>query len=159
MIHLDKDEKIEIIIRKHWFIFFSESVIFLAMAVIPILLPLDFDLKIFSFVYLTWLLALWMTFTYEWTDYYLDALIITNKRIIDVEQKGLFSREIASCFLENIQDVTINVSGVIATFLDFGKLSVQTAGERREFIMRGAKSPNKVKRIILENMQKRKDPS
>ena len=159
MIHLDKEEKIEIIIRKHWFVFFSESIVFVIMAAAPLMLSLDFNFNFFPFIYLTWLLILWIILAREWTDYYLDALIITNKRIIDVEQKGLFRREIASCFLENIQDVTTNISGVIATFLDFGDLSIQTAGERREFTVHWAKSPDKAKQIILGNMQKRKGPS
>lgn len=64
--------------------------------------------------------------------------------------------------LEKIQDITIDVDGPIETFIGYGTISLQTAGEVREFILDDAAYPEQAKQMILEaqktvrelNMQK-----
>ena len=51
-------------------------------------------------------LALITFFFRAWLDYYLDIWVITDERIVNIEQKGLFSREISTQQLYRIQDVT-----------------------------------------------------
>ena len=70
-------------------------------------------------------------------------------RILDIEQKGLFNREISECYLSNIQDITVVIDGVVPTFLNFGYLRIRTAAEKREFIFQQIPDPNKVKNVIL----------
>jgi uncharacterized membrane protein YdbT with pleckstrin-like domain len=94
-------------------------------------------------------LVVWIAFFVLWTDYYLDVWYVTNERIIAVEQKGLFWREIIDLRYEKVQDVTVEISGIISTLLDFGDLHVQTAGVGREIILRKAAKPDEAKRIIL----------
>lgn len=89
----------------------------------------------------------------EWTDYYLDVWILTDKRLIDVEQRGLFHRKVSSLDLRNIQDIKIETKGLIATFLKFGDIHVQTAGADREFVIREAYNPELVKRQLTEAYQ------
>lgn len=98
----------------------------------------------------SWFLLVWISAFIIWTDYFLDVLVITNKRIINVEQKALFSREIASLRLEKIQDVTIDISGILATFLSFGNMRIQTAGEQEEFKIPFIRDPEFVKNMILK---------
>jgi uncharacterized membrane protein YdbT with pleckstrin-like domain len=84
---------------------------------------------------ITLYLGLLMAFLFfEWADYYLDTWIITSRRIIDVEQNGLFDRHIAEIPLSRVQDITIEVKGLIETLLHFGTIRIQTAGERDFFI-------------------------
>ena len=84
----------------------------------------------------------------SWTNYYLDVLIVTNKRIIDIEQFGLFSRDQASLPIKNVQDIKVKVVGLIPELLKFGNLDIQTAGEAKEFEIRDLRDPEKVKNII-----------
>jgi hypothetical protein len=42
------------------------------------------------------------------------------------------------------------VSGILATFLDYGTIRIQSAAEAREFIIRDVPEPNKVKSIIYD---------
>jgi uncharacterized membrane protein YdbT with pleckstrin-like domain len=83
-----------------------------------------------------------------WTDYYLDVWIVTNRRVIDVEQRGLFSREIATMQLSKIQDITTEVKGFLPTLIGFGDVHVQTAGLEREFVIRGVPHPHKTREMI-----------
>lgn len=98
----------------------------------------------------SWFLLMWIGAFIIWTDYFLDVLIVTNKRIINIEQKALFSREIASLRLDKIQDITIDINGVLATFLSFGNIRIQTAGEQEEFLVRFIKNPESLKSTILK---------
>jgi hypothetical protein len=105
---------------------------------------------VFAFFYLTWLLILFTVFFFQWTDYYLDVWVITTERIFDVEQVGMFNRTISVFRLEQIQDVTVAVNGILATFLKYGDIHLHTAGEGDDFIIRDADDPLHIKKIIME---------
>jgi membrane protein YdbS with pleckstrin-like domain len=96
-----------------------------------------------------WVMFTWIAFFVFWTDYFFDTWIITNKRIIDMEQKGLFVRDVATVRLEHIQDVRNVTTGIIQTFLDISTIHIQTAGARVEFIIRDAAHPDQIRHIIL----------
>jgi len=100
------------------------------------------------FFYSLWLLFVLAYIFIEWTTYYLDVWHITNKRIIDVEQIGIFHRDTKSLRFERIQDITVEVKGIIATFLNFGDVHVQTAGATREIIIYQVRKPYKLKKMI-----------
>jgi len=163
MNYLQEKEQIAHVIGKHWFTFLPEVFSFLLLVIIPpilyfIALPMLMEIifvtgksfYLFTFIYLIWLLVCWMFFFLRWTDYYLDVWIISDKRLIGIEQRGMFSREVAGCYLSNIQDVTIDTKGFLYTLLRIGDIYVQTAGESREFILVGARNPELVKKIIFE---------
>jgi uncharacterized membrane protein YdbT with pleckstrin-like domain len=167
MITFQPDEKIQLIVRKYWFTFGIEVIKLFCIALLPLLLllfgsevwgvfsqasianySLDTIFLYFIFLYLVWLLFIWMKVFIEWTDYYLDAWYLTNQRIVDVEQTGFFHRNISSISYDRIQDVTIEIKGLIATHLDYGDLHVQSAGESREFVIRGIRHPLQIKERI-----------
>ena len=162
MIRLGKDEKIISITRKHWFILMKETIFLLFLLCLPFVVVTVFSIlnadhvieisgniiTLFVVGSSVFLLFVWMIFFIIWTDYYLDILILTNKHIIDVEQKGLFSRELSAFRLDKIQDVTAESNGVIQTVLSFGTIHIQTAGEDQDFIVRGIPKPFEVKHNI-----------
>lgn len=102
-----------------------------------------------NFFLALYMIILFLTLFLFWMDYYLDMWIITDRRIIAVEQKGLFRREIAEILLPRVQDVTLEISGIIETFLKFGTIRIQTAGER-EFTIDNIPRLYEIKDIILK---------
>ncbi len=76
--------------------------------------------------------------------------VITNKRLIDVEQFGFFHREVSTLRMEQIQDITVETRGIVATLLNFGNIHVQSAAESREFTIRGIPNPKKIKELIFK---------
>ncbi len=164
MIKLGEDEKILFIVLKHWFVLLKETIflsflLFLPFAIIFIFsfLNKNFNININGNIIILFIFAssiffffLWIIFFIIWTDYYLDILIITNEHIIDVEQKGLFSRELSTFRLDKIQDMTAETNGIIQTLLSFGTIHIQTAGEDRDFIIRGIPKPFDVKYNISQ---------
>lgn len=150
---LDKDEVIVYEVRRHWVILAAKllSILFFAFAPVfayavlislPITVRADGNpIMLYLFMYMLWLLIAWIGAVVVWTDYFLDVLIITSKRLIRVEQHGLFSREISYLDLQNIQDVKTSVHGLIATSMNFGNLTVQTAAQHREFMITSIADP------------------
>ena len=168
MIKLDKKEEVILDARKHWFILFARTLFLVFLVFFPIILLIGIKVSGFSqfitingeslyiWIALTsiWFLFAWIIFFVIWTDYYLDILIVTNKKIIDIDQRGLFHREVSTFRLDRIQDITIEIHGLIATLLDFGDVHIQTAGEKREFVAKSIPSPAKVKKQIWDAYNK-----
>jgi hypothetical protein len=163
MVSLEQGEYIVREVRRHWFFVATRAVLYVILGFAPVIgypalavfFPSLFTVttnsaSIFFALYPLWLLLLWISFFLFWTNYYLDVLILTNERIIDIDQRSLFHRQVSEFRLENIQDITTDVPGFIATFLDFGDIHVQTAGEKREFIINDAARPEEVKRLIAD---------
>lgn len=170
MIHLQEGERIDIKTRKHWFIFFRDVVGVVVITLLPFIAwgllasqlatpdtLAHLPSALITFFTSLWLLVMWGWFFAVWTAYYLDAWVVTDRRIVNIDQKGLFDREVSTLRMERVQDVTISVEGIIATVLNFGDVSVQTAGETEEFCMKGISNPERIKRVILTNIDKAED--
>ena len=84
-----------------------------------------------------------------WLEYWLDAWIVTNFRLIDINQIGLFRREHSEIPLSRIQDISIETNGVLATFLGYGNIRIQTAGED-DFHGRTMPNLDEVKNCLME---------
>jgi uncharacterized membrane protein YdbT with pleckstrin-like domain len=166
MIHLLKEERIEAVIRKHWLVLLGDSIGLVIIYIVPFVIYwFIFDSTITAnflidkiyynptpsilvFIVSAWTLLAWTKLFAIWTDYYLDIWFITNRRIIDIEQKGFFNRDVSTFRMERIQDVTVEIKGIVATLLNFGDIHVQTAGESQKFIIKGIGRPKHVKDII-----------
>ena len=95
-------------------------------------------------------LSIWLFFFTEFIDYYLDVWIITNDRVVNIEQQGLFARTISELDLFKIQDVTSEVKGVIPTMFNFGNVYIQTAGQKERFIFKNIPAPHEVRKTIVD---------
>lgn len=161
MIQLAPNERILAVFRKHWFVILFELFGLFILAIAPLGLYLFgkifiFDSLvsgigiIFAFFYVLFLIILWVTGFNLWLDFYLDKLLVTTERVIEIEQRGLFSREISSLNLENIQDVTIEVHGIIQTFFKLGDIHVQTSGAQKKVSISYLAHPEYAKHVIMD---------
>jgi uncharacterized membrane protein YdbT with pleckstrin-like domain len=153
------DEIIYSIIRRHWFDIFLQYIpvmgaLFLLLAVaassglwMSESSP-EGESALFFFESL-FLLMLWMYASLIFVDYYLDVWIVTDRRVINIEQKGLFSRQVSELYYAKIQDVTTEVKGLFPTFLNYGDLFVQTAAEKERFRFHNIPNPYEVKDLVM----------
>jgi len=154
---LKEGERIIFEVRRHWYVLARESSVLMLMALLPLLLLGGFEYLGLSDEFFLpilalcsgWLAILWSLFFVAWTNYYLDVWIVTNERIVDIEQFSLFSRDISEFRMDRIQDLTVDVKGMIPTLLGFGNLHVQTAGMHREFHIMEVPDPYDVKDRIM----------
>ncbi len=165
-VELEPDEEVLLVVHKHWFSLLRDSIVPILSFVIPVglyflvrnsvavnetvaKLPYK-DAAVLFFISL-WGLVTWMLIFLVWTDYYLDLWTITDRRIIAVDQRGLFRRVIASFRYERLQDVEVDINGFIATMLDFGDLHTQTAGHGDDFRINTVPDPRGIKALILRS--------
>ncbi|MBF8280503.1 MAG: hypothetical protein HW383_276 [Candidatus Magasanikbacteria bacterium] len=162
LLHLKSYEKIEAVLRRHPITFLPIVGLYLALAALP--LGLYFILRstagfIFASAFLfpivilaaaVYYLSILLFFFSQFIDYYLDILVITNDRIIDVDQKGLFARTVSELDLYKVQDVTSETKGFFATMFNYGNVYIQSAAATERFTAEDIASPAKVRKMIVD---------
>lgn len=170
-LNLHEDEKILFVIRHHWAGFLGSLGIFLAMAIFPALiifagnLTLATQFEQYNSIIVTALSGYFLfllTFMFgSWLDFYYDVIFITNRRMLNVSQKGLLAREISELNLRQVQNVSTQMDGVLRSYFNYGTLIVETAGEgtaaehgrhglQGYFCVTDIPDPNRIARAILE---------
>jgi hypothetical protein len=162
-----QDEKRVLLVRRHGFIFFRRVAYLAFLMVLPILflvviIPTAWDailertaggVLVFLVVSLYYLFVS-LYFLHAWVDYYLDVWIVSTKRIVNIEQRGLFSRVVSELFLDKVQDVTVEVHGLLPTMMHFGDVIIQSAGENPRFFFDDVPKPYEIADIIM-NLHKK----
>lgn len=162
---LGQQEEIIAVIHRNWFYLFTQYVAILLMTAVLVLgfvfVPKVFPVMgsgefrlFFLFAENVFTLALWIMAFLIWIDYYFDVWIITSERIINVEQKGMFSRRVSELSYAKIQDITTEVLGFLPSMLNYGDVYVQTAGEQERFIFRTVSDPYHIKNLIAQQQQR-----
>lgn len=154
----EKGEPVLLLLRRHIFTILMPLILFLLAGLVPIVawsfvssyLSRPELLNVFIFVSSVYYLGLWLGIFYSLTLYVLDTVIITDHRVIDNDQRGLFYRNVSELHSHRIQDVSTRTNGVIETFLNFGDITVQTAGSEKQFVFHQIPEPNKVKDLIMQ---------
>jgi uncharacterized membrane protein YdbT with pleckstrin-like domain len=160
------DEVVQHVLRRHWLVPVITIIVCMIAAIVPLivgaiivaLLGTGGYGPIIMLLYVLYLLFLWLALFYALTFYALDVWIVTNQRIIDTHQQNFFSRTVSDLSITRIQDITVTVDGLLETFLDFGNLTIQTAGTESHFHFRQIPQPAIVKdeimKLVLEHQHK-----
>lgn len=155
------DEQIHLVVRRHWVVLAKEIVVWLLFVAIllgfdnylvpkfPVLQDSPYlqVLNVIRTIYMMFLIAGVFSI---WILYYLNYQIITNERIVDVNQKNLLYHTTSELHLGRIQDVTSEIKGAMGNFFDYGTVYVQTAGEMERFEFDRVPNPNGVAKLILD---------
>ena len=169
---LEPGEEVLREVRKHWFIIVSELFGVFLMLLFPFfilfilsLVPelhtlINVDLQkytaLITFAVAGWSILSLMAGFMIWTHYYLDLWIITDRRIIAIDQIHFFNRNVSIFRLERLQDIEVHINGLIPTLLDFGTLNAQTAGHfESNFNQKGMPDPRKLQALIQQAMDER----
>jgi len=155
-------EKIEYLLHRHPIAYAKYLIIFLILMLVPVgvyflindLYPDIFlDKKYLVFGVLgasTYYLSIYLFWYASFVDFYLDIWIVTNDRIINMEQKGLLATSVTEVDLYRIQDVTVNTKGLFQTLLNYGDVVVKTASQNLHIIFRKIPNPNEVRQALIE---------
>jgi hypothetical protein len=65
-------------------------------------------------------------FAPSWISWYYSVFIVTDQRLIQITQKGLFHRSVVDLSLTQIQMVNYQIAGLQETLLGFGTIMMQT---------------------------------
>jgi hypothetical protein len=83
-----------------------------------------------------------------WIGWHFSVFIITNQRLIQITQKGLFHRSVVDMGLRQIQMVNYEIAGLEQTLLGFGTIMMQTIVG--DLVIHDVHHPAKVQKKILE---------
>jgi hypothetical protein len=84
----------------------------------------------------------------SWITWYFSVFIVTDKRLIQVTQKGFFHKSVIDMGLNQIQMVNYQVSGLQETLLGFGTIMMQTfVGD---LVIHEIGHPAKIQKKLLE---------
>ncbi len=89
--------------------------------------------------------------------YRLSMLIVTDISLVQVVQSGLFVRKVSRFTMSDVEDVTAEQKGIMATLFNYGTLTVQTAGTTDNFLFTYCPNPNKYAHDILVASQGQPD--
>lgn len=148
-------------LRRHPLTFLPTLGLFLILASVPVILYLlitslfpnilDGDI-LYPIAVLSggvYYLSIYLFFYGQFIDYYLDLWIVTNDRIIDMEQHGLFRRTTTELDLFRIQDVSANIAGVFGTLFNYGDVTVKTASSNLNIVFRNVPNPNTIREDLI----------
>ncbi len=154
------DEQVLLIVRPHWLMLLPAIILTVLLSLLP---PIVFAVMDVSDITISdlgtaaaaalvsaYYLTLVTYFYIRWVDYYLDVGIVTDSRIVDIDQLGLFRRNVDELDCKMVQDVAVTRHGIFQTLFNFGTLEIQTAGERRNFEFKGIPKPEEVQHLIAK---------
>lgn len=156
-----KDEKVILAIKQSAIIFLPAFFKILTLWLIVLLIyKFSFDitwsfynylLTYGFFIALIWSLYIFIICFYTWTN---TIYLVTNQRIISVEQKSWFSRVISEAILENILFISHKVEGPLQTMLNFGSIHIRTSGViEEEIVFRNINNPYDVQQEIVSSQK------
>lgn len=83
-----------------------------------------------------------------------SKLLVTDKNLVQIIQRGLFIRKVSRLSMSNVEDVTAEHRGILSTIFNYGTLLIQTAGEMENFRFPWCPTPDLYADRILEARQK-----
>jgi len=160
------DEEIKLVLKRHWivYLYLGFSAFFLVFSSIILL---AYQGTVFSFipsaifsVFLILYWSIYLLFLYvTWANNELDLFVITDQRIRGIEQLSFLNRTISECSLEDVKEVNAQTKGLFENLFNYGTVSMHTASENSNFIIRFAPSPidsaSIIRNVIQENKAKR----
>jgi uncharacterized membrane protein YdbT with pleckstrin-like domain len=122
-----EDESVLLVFRKHPVVMRKGlilSSVAILLGVVPSLFKPEFS-WFFGGLGAGFLLA-FIVFLPFWIAWYYSVYIVTDQRLIQITQKGLFNRSMVGLGLDQIQMVNYEVAGLQETLLGYGTIVVQT---------------------------------
>ncbi len=155
---LQDDERVLMICRKHWLFLWPRIAVMGVVALAPVIViavllgnagRLDGTTgRVFWIAALVYV-AYWAVRMFlNWYRYHNDIWVITNQRLVDSTKTNPFSLKISTADLVNVQDMTVERSGVLRTMFNYGDIVCQTAADIQEFRLPGIPHPQEVQLLV-----------
>lgn len=126
-------EDVELVFHQHPLVM-RKALIGGLLVIMLAVLPLDFP-QIYTIEWLPgallkvmWIVVLgvFAMWFYRWMGWYYTIYIVTNRRIMEIKQKGFFDRQVEEWQLDNISSVNYHVAGFQAALFGYGDITART---------------------------------
>lgn len=121
-------EEVEFVFRRHiatarkglWFL-----ILMIAIGIAPMFLwP---DQAVMFWVFLGAVAIGVLGVLYAYMLWYFSIYIVTNERIRQISQKGLFKKTVIDLGLDKVQSISYNIPGIFGGIFGYGTILIQTA--------------------------------
>lgn len=151
-------EKVDSVIRRHWIVFAMIWVYAIGWVFLTGVLFVTMWNNAFTWILLIVFWMYYSMFLYiSWLNHELDLFVITNNRVICIEQKSFLNRAVGECTLDKIQEVSIETKGFFANILDYGTVTLKTAWSTTNFDMTFSPRPMQSSRYINNIVDRYRD--
>lgn len=119
-------EKIQLVLRRHHSVMARGLVmagLVLAISATP---PLVWKLQWLWLVFLAGLLLAVVIAFNTWIKWYYGVYIVTNRRVRQQIQRGLFHKTTIDVYLDKVQNISYNISGLKGSLLGYGTILLRT---------------------------------
>ena len=121
-------EEVQFVFRRHFLTAKSGVIFLILMIMIGVGLTLLWPNSMMIFeTFLALILVGVLGFLYSYMLWYFSIYIVTNQRIRQISQRGLFKKSVVDLGLDKIQSISYGVSGIRAGLMGYGTIVIQTA--------------------------------
>lgn len=156
-----EDEQVLLVVHKHWASLLGETALTIVpgLVILGILLlfrglPLTLvDASVHSIITLLLpfcFLTLWTILAVQWTNYYLDMFVVTDRRIFYTTQMNFTERTTTQWNIHDVQHVSVRFSGLFESFFNYGSIRIEGGEEGDTAYIGGIPDPEYVAAVILK---------
>lgn len=121
-------EEVQFVFRRHFLTAKSGVIFLILMIMIGVGLTLLWPNNMMIFeTFLALILVGILGFLYSYMLWYFSIYIVTNQRIRQISQRGLFKKSVVDLGLDKIQSISYGVNGIRAGLMGYGTIVIQTA--------------------------------
>lgn len=118
----------QFVFRRHFLTAKSGVIFLILMIMIGVGLTLLWPNNMMIFeTFLALILVGILGFLYSYMLWYFSIYIVTNQRIRQISQRGLFKKSVVDLGLDKIQSISYGVSGIRSGLMGYGTIVIQTA--------------------------------
>ena len=99
---------------------------------------------IFTVLVVSGIFLFWKTFRL-WSH---TLLVITDRRLIDIDQRGLFDRVVTETAFDHIDEVSYRMQGMMSTVCGYGTVTVRLHGESADVVFKSVRKPSRVQNLL-----------
>lgn len=157
--NLRPGEEVIIILRPHW----TRIVRNVCIGFVLLALPLPFLQLLLAHswsaagIALAWAVGLFLLFS-AWYRWYFFTYVLTNQRIIAMNQESVFSQRVSEVAYEHIQEAEYAIRGIVATIFRYGDVRLTITGKEGVSVMTRLRYPDRIRDVIMEIKRTTKSP-
>ena len=124
-------EEVLMVVKRHWIVYVMLFIYFFSGVIVTFMIFFFFWLNTWWYMLniILWLILSIILYI-EWLNHELDMYVVTNNRVIGLEQIAFLNRAVTECNLWQIQEVNSKAKWLFANIFNYWTLSIQTAGRK-----------------------------
>ncbi|MEK7201938.1 MAG: PH domain-containing protein [Patescibacteria group bacterium] len=145
------DETVALVTKQHVWLLMPILLVWLVIIAVVAVALLGFGAsKITSIVIVATIIIGALYSFYFWFMWNGCDYIVTNQRVIKIDQVSLFGRVISEAEIHRIQEISTEIKGPIRTMLNFGTVVIKTASDDSKIDLEDVTSPYDVQQAIVQ---------